>query len=157
MYEIVPGEKSSSPPPPSTPPPPPSLAVITTRKTTPNNLYVSRGQILHPISTIERNKATKVETSDEEDEIKSYKYTRLTCLLILVVASLFLAIVAVVLVLLLWLGIYAPNGCHSLCSTSAAPQPEGIITVAGLNAIPTSSSTLSPTPSLSSAVCVCPS
>lgn len=110
MYDIVQGEK------------PPRLPDA--RQTTPNTLYISRGETLsHPTTTLEMQSPSADNAAEVDVDYVSSKCLRVLCLSILVVVSLFLAIVAVVLVMLLWFGVYTPDyTCPTVSSPTTQPQ-----------------------------------
>ena len=105
-------------------------------------MYATRGETLHPNTTLNMSTNPPDYTSDglEAEIDMSSKCLRVTCLSIFVMVSLFLAIVAVVLVLLLWFGVYTPN---TNCTVSSGTSGEAV--TGGI-----STSTPTPTP------CVCP-
>lgn len=147
MYDVVPGDKHGAPPPP----------LPEARKTTPNTMYATRGETLHPNTTLEKNMTAAYSQDGIEADIDhmSSKCLRVTCLSILVVASLFLAIVAVVLVLLLWFGVYVPQATTAATSCSGSNSAGQGLTGGSLSSSLFSSTPL-PTPTSSSA-CLCPS
>ena len=139
MYDSVPGEKQRPPPLPEA------------RKTTSNTMYATRGDTLHPTSTMLEMNPPDYSSDGLEAEIDymSSKCLRVTCLSILVMISLFLAIVAVVLVLLLWFGVYGPT--TAACSSSGPTNSNQAVTGGTYT-----TSLVTPTPS-SPSQCVCPS
>ncbi|XP_003382989.1 PREDICTED: uncharacterized protein LOC100632103 isoform X2 [Amphimedon queenslandica] len=137
VYDSVPGEKQRPPPLPEA------------RKTTSNTMYATRGDTLHPTSTMLEMNPPEYSSDGLEAEIDymSSKCLRVTCLSILVMISLFLAIVAVVLVLLLWFGVYGPAA--EACSSSGTSNSNQAVTGGAYT------TTIVPTPS-SPSQCLCP-
>ena len=114
MYDSVPGnpqEKVNSPPP-----------LPDTRRVTPNALYASRGDTLHPQTMEKPTFTNEVEPEIEYNDGNSSSCLRVCLLSFLVVVSLFLAIVAVILVMILWFGVYTPEAnCPNEMTASTDP------------------------------------
>ena len=134
MYDCVPGnpqEKINSPPP-----------LPDTRRVTPNALYASRGDTLHPQTMEKPTFTNEVEPEIEYNDGNSSSCFRVCLLAFLVIVSLFLAIVAVILVMILWFGVYTPE---ANCSSEMTASTDPVIGTTDPTTDPTADPTTDPT------------